>query len=96
MPDFLFGIFPNPNSNRNSWYERVRENLAQLFAPEGLSASSANGASLHLLKTEKSSRARRAQSASLLIHAAFITAFALLAMYPRIPERRYIVAETGL
>jgi TonB family protein len=96
MPDFLFGSFPNPNSNRNSWFERVRENLAQLFVPEGLSATSANGAPLHLLKTEKSPRARRAQSASLVIHAAIITAFVLLAMYPRIPERRYIAAETGL
>jgi protein TonB len=96
MPDFLFGIFSNPNSNRNSWFERVRENFGQLFAPAGLSATSANGAPLHLLKPEKSPRARRAQSASLAIHAAIITAFVVLAMYPRIPARHYIPSDTGI
>jgi protein TonB len=90
MPDFLFGIFSNPNSNRNSWFERVRENLAQLIAPTGLSPSSANGAPLHLLKPEKSPRARRAQSASLAVHAAIILTFVLLAMYPRIPADNYL------
>jgi protein TonB len=96
MPDFLFGSFPNPNSNRNSWFERVRENLAQLIAPTGLSPSSANGAPLHLLKPEKSPRARRAQSASLLIHAAVITALLLLAMYPRIAAQHNIPSDTEI
>jgi protein TonB len=82
MRDFPFGIFSGPNPTGNSWFERVRENLGQLFVAARFSATSANGAPLHLLKSEKSPRARRAQSVSLAIHAALITMLALLAIHP--------------
>jgi periplasmic protein TonB len=82
MPDFPFGAFSSPNPTGNSWFARVRENFGQLFVAARFSASSANGAPLHLLKSEKSPRARRAQSVSLAIHAAVITLLALLAIHP--------------
>lgn len=94
MPDFPFGLHSNLNASRDSWFARVRENFAQLFAPAGLSASSANGAPLHLVKPEKSARARRAQSVSLAVHAAIIMSLALLAMYPQNPVRKFSPSET--
>jgi len=96
MPDFLFGVFSNPKSGGDSWFARVRDNLAQLFSPSGLSMTSANGAPLHLLKAEKSPRTRRAQSASMVVHAAILTALALLASYPRNPTRSSLSQDTGM
>jgi protein TonB len=62
-----------------SWLIRIRENLRHLLAPEGLSAASANGTPLHLLKLDRSGRAGRAQTLSLLAHAGIIGAVLLLA-----------------
>jgi len=96
MPDFLFGIFSNPKLAGDSWFARVRDNLVQLFSPAGLSVTSANGAPLHLLKAETSPRTRRAQGASLGIHAAIIAALAMLAMYSRNPTRPSPPSDTGM
>lgn len=68
----------------DSWLNRVRENLAQLLLPSPFKPSSANGAPLHLLQLDKSQRPARAQTASLLTHAAIISAFLLVAW--RVPH----------
>jgi protein TonB len=62
----------------DSWLGRVRENLCQLFTPAGLTPGSANGAPIHLLKFERSGRASRAQTASLLTHGAALAAIFLI------------------
>src|ERR1700720_4738021 len=64
--------------SRDSWLNRVRDNLGQLLIPSHFKPSSANGAPIHLLKFDKSQRPARAQGASLLTHAAVFTAIVLL------------------
>ena len=66
-------------SSRESWIDRIRENLSQILAPVRLSPSAANGAPIHLLKFARNGRAGGAQSASLLVHAGVIAAILLLA-----------------
>jgi protein TonB len=70
-----------PSSNE-SWFFRVRENLRQLFAAAPLFPSSANGAPIHFLKWESASRSGRAQGASVLTHAAIISALAVVVIHP--------------
>ena len=65
--------------SRDSWLQRVRENLRQLLVPVRAFPSSANGAPLHAVKWERSPRSSRAQGASLVTHAAILAAIALLA-----------------
>jgi protein TonB len=64
--------------SRDSWLNRVRENLGQLLIPSHFKPSSANGAPIHLLKFDKSLRPARAQGASLITHAAVFGALAFL------------------
>ena len=66
-------------ASSNSWFGRVRENFWQLFAPTRLAPTSANGAPIHLLRFERSTRGRRAQTLSFLTHSAAIVALLLLA-----------------
>jgi protein TonB len=63
-----------------SWCTRVRENLAQAFSSPSLTHSSSNGAPIHLLQLDHAGKTGRAQTASLLTHAAIIAALALLAI----------------
>jgi periplasmic protein TonB len=63
---------------RDSWLNRVRENLAQLLLPSSFKPSSANGAPIHLLKFDKSLRPARAQGASLLTHVAVFVVIVFL------------------
>jgi protein TonB len=69
-------------SQQDSWFDRVRENFQQLLWPAKIFPTSANGASIHLLKLERSTRSGRAQSLSLLTHATLIAALALLVTHP--------------
>ena len=64
--------------SKDSWLNRVRENLGQLLIASHFKASSANGAPIHLLKFDKSLRPARAQGASLLTHGVVFTAIVLL------------------
>ena len=66
--------------NSESWFTRVRENFRQAFASTGLTHSSSNGAPIHLLEVGPTGKAGRAQTASLLTHAAIIAALLLLAI----------------
>ena len=68
------------------WLGRVRENFCRLFVPAGLAPTSANGAPIHLLKFERSSRGRSAQTLSFLTHGAVIVAISLLAS-GRVPHK---------
>jgi protein TonB len=57
---------------------RVRDNFRQLLTPASLTPGSANGAPIHLLKIERSARASRAQTVSLLTHGALLAAISLI------------------
>ena len=72
---------PFSSSPRDSWLQRIRENLRQALAPVRIFPSSANGAPLHTLQWERCPRSRRAQSTSLLTHAAVITALLVAAAH---------------
>ena len=63
-----------------SWLTRVRENLRQAFVSTRLTHSSSNGAPIQLLELGPTGKAGRAQTASLLTHAAIIGVLALLAL----------------
>jgi periplasmic protein TonB len=66
-------------ASSDSWFGRVRENFWQLFVSAGLAPTSANGAPIHLLKFERSTRRGRAQTLSLLTHGAVIAMISLVA-----------------
>ncbi len=82
MRDPLSRSFSSFQSSQESWVNRVRDNFHQLLMPIRISPSSANGAPLHLLRPDPSARRGRAQSFSLLRHAAIIATFAVQAMHP--------------
>ncbi len=69
-------------SLRESWIRRVRENASHLFASARFRPSSANGAPIHLLKFDKTSRPARAQTASLIAHALLFLVIALVVAHP--------------
>ena len=73
---------PFSSSPRDSWLRRIRENFRQAVAPARIFPSSANGTPLHSVRWEGSPRSRRAQSTSLLTHAAVIGAVLLAAAHP--------------
>ena len=67
---------------RDSWLQRVRDNFHQLLKPARRLPSWANGAPIHLLNVDVSTRQSRAQSISFLTHAMIIAALVLLAAHP--------------
>jgi periplasmic protein TonB len=72
----------SPELESDSWLTRIRENFRQLFRSVGLSPSSANGAAIHLLRLERTSRSRKAQTASCFTHVAIVAAILLVASQP--------------
>lgn len=82
MPDFLPRFNAASQNSSESWLSRVRSNAQQLAHRTGLSLSSANGAPLHLLDLRRGWRLGRAQYASMLTHAAIISALAVWAIHP--------------
>jgi periplasmic protein TonB len=66
-------------ASSDSWLGRVRENFWQLFVSARLAPASANGAPIHLLKFERSTRSGRAQTLSILMHVAVIALVSLVA-----------------
>src|SRR5467141_4862200 len=81
MRDPLLRCLSSLPSSTDSWFLRVRENLRQLFTAVPLFPSSANGAPIHLLEHKGSPRIIRAQTVSLLTHAAMIAVLAFAAMH---------------
>jgi periplasmic protein TonB len=69
----------SPELQSAPWLSRIRENLLELHTPSPLSPISANGAPIHLVHPEKTSRSRSAQTASFFTHAAIIAAILLTA-----------------
>src|SRR5258708_30614918 len=83
MRDTLERKFSSLQSpSQDSWFQRVRGNFRQLLTPSRIFPSSANGAPIHFLNWEKSRRASRAQSVSLLTHTLIILALAVFALRP--------------
>jgi protein TonB len=82
MRDPLSRDFSSLQPSHDSWLHRVRDNFHQLFTPARAFPSSANGAPIHVLKLDTSTRHSRAQSFSFLTHAAIISAVVLLAAHP--------------
>jgi len=87
MRDPLSRDFSSLQPSQDSWLQRVRDNFHQLLTPARIFPSSANGAPVHFLNWEKSRRAGRAQSASLLTHAVIVLALAVVAIRP--PVEKY-------
>ena len=86
MRDPLSRFLSSLPSSQDSLIHRIRDNFHQLFAPAHAFPSSANGAPIHLLRADKHARGGRAQSASLLTHAAIVAALVLLATHPSGPN----------
>jgi protein TonB len=82
MRDPLSRFLASRMSPQDSWLDRVRENFQQLLSPAKIFPTSANGAPIHLLKFDRSTRSGRAQSLSLLTHATLIAALVLLVTHP--------------
>jgi periplasmic protein TonB len=82
MRDLPLRSLSSRDKSLDSWAKRVRENCRALLASNGISPSSANGAPIHLLKLDPMTKQGRAQGVSLLVHAAILTALAVLAMHP--------------
>jgi periplasmic protein TonB len=87
MRDPLSRDFSSLQSSQDSWLYRVRDNFRQLFRPARIFPSSANGAPLHLLRLDGTSRTGRAQSISFVTHLAMIAALTLIAVHaPKITK----------
>ncbi len=86
MPDFLPRFSASFQNARESWLTRVYSNARQLAHGAALKISSANGAPIHLLDLRTGPRLGRAQSASMLTHAAIIAAFAAWFIHPSLKQ----------
>src|SRR2546428_13505344 len=93
MRDPLSRDFSSLQPSQDSWLQRVRDNFHQLLTPARIFPSSANGAPVHFLNWEKSRRAGRAQSASLLTHAVIVLALAVVWIRP--PGVKYKSGPSG-
>jgi periplasmic protein TonB len=82
MPDLLPRFSSSFQNAGESWLSRVYSNALQLAHGTALKISSANGAPLHLLDLRTGPRLGRAQSASMLTHAAIIAAFVAWFIHP--------------
>lgn len=86
MRDPLSRFFSPLQSSNDTWFLRVKENLHQLFSSAPLFPSSANGAPIHLVKFNRAANAKRAQTASLLTHAALFAVVLLLSTHSGVPR----------
>jgi periplasmic protein TonB len=68
-------------ASSDSWLARVWENVQQVLTPTKLSPTSVNGAPIHLLSLDRSKRAERAQTLSLITHVVIIAALLVIASY---------------
>jgi protein TonB len=71
----------------SSWITRVQENLRHLFTSMRLMPTSAHGAPIHLLRLERSGRARSSQTVSLLTHLGVLAALLLVATVGSPPRK---------
>lgn len=87
MPDFLPRFSTSFENARESWLSRVYSNAKQLAHGTALKISRANGAPIHLLDLHTGPRLGRAQSASMLTHAAILAAFAAWFIHPAAKQK---------
>jgi protein TonB len=87
MPDPFVRSLLSPVSSKDNLIKRIRENFGDALTPGKWKTSSANGAPLHLLRFDGSTRSSHAQGVSFLTHAAIIVALALLAAHPFKPGK---------
>jgi len=93
MREPLWRSVASLQTSQDSWLDRVRDNVQQLCTPARSFPSSANGAPIHLLKCGPSAQRSRAQSLSLLTHAAILATFVLLATHVPGRTRNHLPAE---
>jgi periplasmic protein TonB len=91
MRDRFFRPLTSVLSSSDSLIRRVMENFHQVLTPTRIFPSSANGAPLHLPRWGESAGSNKAHSASLLTHAAVITALVLAAVHPPGPNPKHPV-----
>ena len=84
MRDPLSRCFSSLQTSSDSWFQRVRENLRQLFTAVPLFPSSANGAPIHLLTWRRASIARGARTASVVAHVAILCGTLLVGVPSRV------------
>lgn len=84
MREPLSRLFAPLQPSADTWFVRVRENLRQILRSTPLFPSSANGAPIHLLKFNRTDNSNRAQTASLLTHAAAFAVILLLGTQSRV------------
>ena len=87
MRDPFSRLFYSFSSSQDSLLHRIRDNFHQLFTPVQTFPSSANGAPIHLPRWENSPRGSRAQSVSLITHAAIIAALVVVFSHPPVSNR---------
>ena len=92
MPDFLPRFSASSQNTSESLLSRVYSNAHQLAHGTALKISSANGVPIHLLDLRTGPRLGRAQSASMLTHAAIIAAFAAWFIHPPLKQTPRISA----
>lgn len=84
MREPLSRFFAPLQPSTDTWFVRVKENLRQLFHSTPLFPSSANGAPIHLVKFHRTANANRAQTASVLTHAAVFAVILLVSTQSRV------------
>jgi protein TonB len=84
MREPLSRFFAPLQPSTDTWFVRVKENLRQLFHSTPLFPSSANGAPIHLVKFQRTANTNRAQTASVLAHAAVFAMILLVSAQSRV------------
>lgn len=95
MPGPRLPRFFSSASDSDSWWTRIRENLAHFIAPTAFSPAAANGAPIHLLKLPRTRAATRAQTVSAVTHVCVFAALMLLALHPRKPLEKSRISSSG-
>jgi len=86
MPDFLPRLSAAFQNSSESWLSRVYGNARQLAHRARLKVVSANGAAVHFADLRTGPRLGRAQTASVLTHAAIMITLAAWAVHPSAPK----------
>ena len=81
-----FGRFSFGSHKPGAWLRRIRGDARLLVLMHSVRSSSANGAPLHLLDIRHSRPSVRAQTVSVLVHAAFGAALVLAVVYAPTPQ----------
>jgi periplasmic protein TonB len=85
MAPLSVGSFDCSN-NSGSWLKRVSENVRQLLHASGIATTSANGAPLHFESIDLSARHGKAQTYSVVVHAAILLALAFALVSPPVRQ----------